>query len=208
MKLVFRCHSTIVETVISSKIPAIISSVTVSWINIVCDITSISANPLWFSPATITPLDRFPHVTCSDSFLRSGVFDVPLRRMVRATGCAFQSGPRRRRNLSSSPVACSRPRRPSGLSLGLGLGTGRLFRQLGARNRRLEGRRSLANRVRPIDPVVCVPNHHILRPANGRIHRRGEWSISISGGCRSGDGETVKTVLAEGSGSVGGSSVV
>jgi hypothetical protein len=69
MKLVFGSHTTIVETVPSImlsgryilKNTAIISSVTVSWINIVCDITSISANPLRFSLATITPLDRFPH---------------------------------------------------------------------------------------------------------------------------------------------------
>jgi hypothetical protein len=68
--------------------------------------------------------------------------------------------------------------------------------------------RSSANRIRPIDPAVCVPNHHILRPANGRIHRRADWSISICVGCRSGDGETVKTEPAEGSSSVVGSSVV
>jgi hypothetical protein len=66
--------------------------------------------------------------------------------------------------------------------------------------------------MREIDQGVSVRNRHILRPANGRpdgrIHRLAEWTISISGGCPSRDGETCKAELAEGSSSVGTSSVV
>ena len=50
VKFVFSRHS-----VISSKIPAMGVSMIVHWINVVCDIASISANPLWFSSATFSP---------------------------------------------------------------------------------------------------------------------------------------------------------
>ena len=103
-------------------------------------------------------------------------------------------------------MTCSRPLRPGGLSLGLGLGAIAAFPAAGRSGPKApQGRRSLANRVRPIDPVVCSSQpSHIASSNRRRIHRRGEWSISISGGCRSGDSETVKdrtgpkaTALAE-----------
>ena len=74
----------------------------------------------------------------------------------------------------------------------------------------------MANRIREFDQGVSVRNCHILGPANGRVLRwadgrilgRAEWTISITGGCLSRDGETCKTELAEGSCSVGSGSVV
>src|SRR2546423_9197830 len=74
--------------------------------------------------------------------------------------------------------------------------------------------RSLANRIRQTDQGVSVRNCYILRPANGRIRRWGDWRIlsraesRIFGGYLSRDGETCNPELAESSCSVGTCCVV